>query len=322
MRDVLSVIKLYETDRLIGFLPPFHSFGLTVTVLLPMLANAQVAYHPNPTEPDALAKIISAYRITILLGTPTFVGGILRVADVKQLVSVRLAVTGAEKCPQQVYDLLSQKCPQAVILEGYGVTECSPIISLNDENDPRPFSIGKVLPSLKFLLVHPETHKPLNPPATGLLLVRGPSVFPGYLNYSGKSPFIEIDGISWYSTGDLVCADHDGLLTFQGRLKRFVKLGGEMISLPAIESVLEASFHSESDKGPILAVEAAEADSPELVLFTSRDIDREDANKKIRAAGLSGLHSIRRVVKLDSIPLLGTGKTDYRALKGLLAKPQ
>jgi long-chain-fatty-acid--[acyl-carrier-protein] ligase len=116
----------------------------------------------------------------------------------------------------------------------------------------------------------------------------------------------------------LVCVDHDGFLTFQGRLKRFAKLGGEMISLPAIESILEAGYPSESDKGPTLAVEATESEQPELVLFTSRDIEREEANKKIRDAGLSGLHSIRRVIKLDQIPLLGTGKTDYRALKQLL----
>ena len=242
MRDVLGVIKLYETDRLIGFLPPFHSFGLTVTVLLPMLAGAQVVYSPNPTESDTLAKIIDAYKITLLVGTPTFVAGIIRVATDKQLASLRLAVTGAEKCSQAVYDAVGEKCKQAIILEGYGVTECSPIISLNDENNPKPFSIGKILPGLEYLLVHPETLKPLTLPATGLLLVRGPSVFAGYLNYSGKSPFVEINGKQWYNTGDLVCIDHDGLMTFQGRLKSFVKLGGEMISLPAIEAVLEASF--------------------------------------------------------------------------------
>jgi len=328
MRDVLGVIKLYETDRLIGFLPPFHSFGLTVTMLLPLLAGAQAVYSPNPTEADTLAKIIDAYRVTLLVGTPTFLAGIVRVATDKQLSSLRLAVTGAEKCTQAVYDALSEKCKKALVLEGYGVTECSPIISLNDENDPKPFSIGKILPSFDYLLVNPETLKPLTPPATGLLLVHGPSVFSGYLNYSGKSPFVEINGKQYYNTGDLVCIDHDGLLTFQGRLKRFVKLGGEMISLPAIESVLEAGFPAlslsngpaEPGKGPVLAVEATEAEQPELVLFTSRQIDRENANTQIRAAGLSGLHSIRRVVKLDEIPLLGTGKTDYRALKQLLAK--
>jgi acyl-CoA synthetase (AMP-forming)/AMP-acid ligase II/acyl carrier protein len=318
IREVLSAVKLYENDRLVGFLPPFHSFGLTVTMLLPLLAGVQAVYYPNPTEADALAKIIDAYKVTLFLGTPTFLAGVLRVASEKQLNSVRLAVTGAEKCPQAVYDAIKEKCKKAVILEGYGVTECSPIISLNDENNPRHFSIGKILPGLEFLLIHPETQRPLTPPATGLLCVHGPSVFSGYLNYSGKSPFIEINGKQWYNTGDLVCVDHDGLMTFQGRLKRFVKLGGEMISLPAIEAILEKAFVPDSDKGPLLAVEAADVENPEIVLFTALDIDRENANVQIRKAGLSGLHSIRRVIKLDQIPLLGTGKTDYMALKQLL----
>lgn len=320
MRDVLGAVKLYETDRLIGFLPPFHSFGLTVTMLLPLLAGVQAVYSPNPTDADALAKIVEAYRVTLLLGTPTFLGGIVRVATEKQLESLRLAVTGAEKCTQTVYDSLGEKCKHAVILEGYGVTECSPIISINDENSPRPFSIGKILPGYEYLLVHPETHKVLAPPARGVLHVRGASVFAGYLNFSGKSPFVEINGKFWYSTADLVSVDHDGLMTFQGRLKRFVKLGGEMVSLPAIEAVLEKAFAPDADKGPQLAVEATEADNPEIVLFTSLDIDRENANVQIRRAGLSGLHGIRRVLRLDQIPLLGTGKTDYRALKQLLTK--
>jgi acyl-CoA synthetase (AMP-forming)/AMP-acid ligase II/acyl carrier protein len=318
IREVLSAVKLYENDRLIGFLPPFHSFGLTVTTLLPLLAGAQAVYYPNPTEADALAKIIDAYKVTLFLGTPTFLTGVLRVATEKQLAPVRLAVTGAEKCPQAVYDALKEKCKKAAVLEGYGVTECSPIISLNDETSPRPFSIGKILPGLEFLLIHPETQKPLTLPTTGLLCVHGPSVFSGYLNYSGKSPFVEINGKQWYNTGDLVCVDRDGLLTFQGRLKRFIKLGGEMISLPAIESILEKTFAPDSDKGPLLAVEAADVENPEIVLFTALDIDRENANVQIRKAGLSGLHSIRRVIKLSQIPLLGTGKTDYRALKQLL----
>jgi long-chain-fatty-acid--[acyl-carrier-protein] ligase len=322
MLDVLGVIKLFETDRLIGFLPPFHSFGLTVTVLLPMLAGARVVYSPNPTEADTLAKIIDAYKVTLLIGTPTFVAGIARVATDKQLESLRFAVTGAEKCSQGVYDALREKCKKAVILEGYGVTECSPIISLNQESNPQPFSIGKILPEFEYLLIHPETLQPLTPPATGLLLVRGPSVFAGYLNYSGKSPFIEIHGKLWYNTGDLVCIDQDGLLTFQGRLKRFVKLGGEMISLPAVEAVLENAFAPDSTKGPLLAVEATDAENPEIILFTSLDIDRENANIQIRKAGFSGLHSVRRVIKLDQIPLLGTGKTNYRELKEILAKTQ
>jgi acyl-CoA synthetase (AMP-forming)/AMP-acid ligase II/acyl carrier protein len=318
MREVLEAVKICENDRLIGFLPPFHSFGLTVTMLLPLCGGAQIVYHPNPTEADTLAKIIEAYSITLLIGTPTFLGGIVRAANQSQLATLRLAVTGAESCPEKVYEALKAKCTGAIILEGYGVTECSPIISINDPDKPEPFSIGKVLPGLDYVIVDPDSLKPRIPPCSGVLLVRGPSVFRGYLNYEGKSPFVEVNGKQWYNTGDLVSIDAEGLLTFQGRLKRFVKLGGEMVSLPAIEAVLQSLFAGENDEGPVLAVEAADAESPELVLFTILDIDRETANRKIRGAGLSGLHSIRRVIKLDEMPLLGTGKTDYRTLKQLL----
>jgi long-chain-fatty-acid--[acyl-carrier-protein] ligase len=322
MREVLEAVKIYENDRLIGFLPPFHSFGLTVTMLLPLCSGAQIVYHPNPTEADTLAKIIEAYSVTMLIGTPTFLGGIVRVANPSQLATLRLAVTGAESCPERVHQALKVKCTGAVILEGYGVTECSPIISINDPDKPEPFSIGKVLPGLDYAIVDPYSLKLRSPPCSGVLLVRGPSVFGGYLNYQGKSPFVEVNGKLWYNTGDLVSIDADGLLSFSGRLKRFIKLGGEMVSLPAIEAVLQSHFASENDEGPVLAVEATDAEPPELVLFTILDIDRETANQKIRSAGLSGLHSIRKVFKLAQMPLLGTGKTNYRALKEQLTEPR
>lgn len=282
--------------------------------------RSAIAYHPNPTEADTLAKLIDVYRATLLIGTPTFLGSIARVGTGEQLASLRLAVTGAEKCPKKVYEALKEKCENAIILEGYGVSECSPIISINDENDPQPFTIGKVLPSLDYMLVGPETFETVNQPGSGMLLVSGSSVFAGYLNYEGKSPFVELNGKHWYNTGDLVSVNESGVLTFKGRLKRFVKLGGEMISLPAIEAVLESHFACESNERPVLAVEAADVENPELVLFTSRDINRESANRKIREAGLSGLHSIRRVIKLEEIPVLGTGKTNYRALKETIGK--
>ena len=320
IRDVLSTVKIYKNDRLIGFLPPFHSFGITVTMLLPLCAAAPIAYHPNPTEADALAKLIDAYKVTLLIGTPTFLGGIARVGTAEQLASLRLAVTGAERCSEKVYDALKEKCENAIILEGYGVSESSPIISINDENNPQPFTIGKVLPGLDYILVEPESFEPVKQPGSGMLLVSGPSVFRGYLNYQGKSPFVELNGKLWYNTGDLVSVDDSGVLTFKGRLKRFVKLGGEMISLPAIEAVLESHFTYEDDEKPVLAVETDDVENPELVLFTSRQIDRESANRKIREAGLSGLHSIRKVINLEEIPVLGTGKTNYRELKELISK--
>ena len=138
---------------------------------------------------------------------------------------------------------------------------------------------------------------------------------------------MEFEGKPWYRTGDLLTEDEGGVLTFRGRLKRFVKLGGEMISLPAVETVLLDHFRSaeqdEEEEGPVLAVQAtADEDHPELVLFATFDTDRETVNRAIREAGLSGLHNIRRVERIEEIPLLGTGKTDYRALARILAGEQ
>ena len=322
LRDVWQGIEVRAEDRLLSFLPPFHSFGLTVGVVLPLCAGVPVAYHPNPTEGPMLARLFEAYQASLLMGTPTFLGGMVRGATAGQMAGLRLAVTGGEKCPQRVYEALAQACPDALVLEGYGVTECSPIISVNDPDDPREGTIGKVLPAVQYAIVDvseaggDRAERRVEPGQAGMLLVRGPSVFDGYLNYDGPSPFVELDGRQWYRTGDLVSEDADGVLTFRGRLKRFVKLGGEMISLPAIEETLNRHYAGEADEGPVLAVEATPSeDHPELVLFAIGDLDRETVNSQIRQAGLSALHNIRRVIRIEEIPTLGTGKTDYRQLK-------
>ena len=319
LTDIIRSVGITTTDRLIGILPPFHSFGLSGCVLTAMSLGARTVYHPNPTEAEAIGRIVETYRVTVLLGTPTFLGGIARAAAREQLAPLRLAVTGAEKCSRRVYELLRARCPGAVILEGYGVTECSPFISLNDENDPKPGTIGKVLPSLQYAVVDEQITRRLERGRRGMLIVRGPSVFDGYLDHDGDSPFVEFEGKQWYRTGDLVTEDDDGVLTFAGRLKRFVKLGGEMISLPAIEAVLMPLYATGEEDRPVLAVTAqTDQDPPELVLFTTFDGGRAEINEQIRDAGLSPLHTIRRVIRVEEIPVLGTGKTDYRALGEML----
>jgi long-chain-fatty-acid--[acyl-carrier-protein] ligase len=321
LRDVLSVFTIREDDCLIGFLPPFHSFGLTVTTLLPLLAGARAVYHANPTEAWVLARLIEMYGATVLCGTPTFLSGIVRAGSREQLATLRLAVTGAEKCPERTYEALAERCPRAVILEGYGITECSPIVAATREDASLPGTIGKVMPSVEYALVDEATGAPAPVGEPGMLLVRGPSVFGGYLGQEVASPFVEFAGQKWYRTGDLVSSDAAGVLTFRGRLKRFIKLGGEMVSLPAIEAVLEAGFVTDADEGPVLAVEATpREDHPEIVLFALRDIDRQTANRLVREAGLSALHNVSRVVRLEQMPVLGTGKTDYRALRTRLAQ--
>jgi long-chain-fatty-acid--[acyl-carrier-protein] ligase len=323
IRATLDHVNIREDDCIIGILPPFHSFGLTATLVLPMVGGPRVVYHANPTEAVLLGRIMEAYRANILIGTPTFLAGIVRASRPGQLSSLRMAVTGAEKCPTRTYAAIAERCPNARIVEGYGITECSPIVAANDDVNPRPYTIGRVLASLEYAIIDEEHRKRVGTGEIGMLLVRGPSIFSGYLNPDVESPFVEFEGRDWYRTGDLVSEDADRIITFRGRLKRFVKIGGEMVSLPAIEAALEPHFASDADEGPVIAVEAVPSEShPEIVLFSTRAIDRQAVNRQIRDAGLSALHNVSRVVRLEQIPVLGTGKTDYRALKEMLASPR
>lgn len=315
IKDIINTEILYSDDSMIGFLPPFHSFGLTVTMILPVLYGIKTVYHANPTESGTIAKLINHYKPSLLVGTPTFLKGIVRAGQKEELNSLRLAVTGAEKCPDNVYHQINRKCPNLVILEGYGITECSPVVSVNLPETAVWGSIGKILDSLDYVIINNESGKQTGYGEIGMLYVSGESVFDGYLNYEGQSPFITYKNKKYYKTGDLVIENENGILFFKGRLKRFVKIGGEMISMPAIEEVLLNHYLSEDE--PVLAVESINDENPEIILFTTIDIKREEANQIIRESGLSPLHNIRRVVKLVEIPVLGTGKTDYKRLKSL-----
>ena len=314
-RDFAQVLSLSSNDRLLGILPVFHSLGLAGTVVLPLCAGLRTVYWANPTEGAQLSRMIAAYEISTLITTPTFLNGILRAGEPAQLKSLRLIFSGAEKCPDHVFQALQKMNPDALLCEGYGVTECSPVVTVNSIDDPRPGTIGRIMPSMEYVLLDSETRKLVTTGETGQLLVRGPNVFPGYLG-DAPSPFVEYEGKSWYDTGDLMF-EQDNVLVFAGRLKRFVKLGGEMISLPAIEQVLEAYYPTGDE--PVLAVAAtADEEHPELVLLTTLDTDRQEANQAIREAGLSPLHNIRLIKKTDQIPLLGTGKTDYTTINKLV----
>lgn len=334
IRDVTQRVHLRRDDCILAMLPPFHSFGLTVGAVLPLCIGMRACCHPNPTEGAVLAGVIQNYRATLIVGTPTFLEGIVRWAKPGQLASLRVAVTGAEKCPPRVSEALAASATGVKVLEGYGVTECSPIISATPEEHPIRGTIGHVLPSYEYCLVDPEADlRPgspepaiVKPGQDGLLLVRGPCVFGGYLQHAGPQPFVDLGGRKWYVTGDVVRQDEQGALTFVARRKRFIKLGGEMISLPAVEAALERHWPpspGESGKPaqPQVAVAATEAERPEIVLFTPLELTREDVNSRLAEAGLSPLHFVRRIVRVEFIPLLGTGKTDYRALQATLKNP-
>lgn len=319
IRSSLDVLQASRTDVVLGILPPFHSFGLMANLLAPILAGARMVHYPDPTDAAGLVRTIAAYGATIAVTTPTFLGYMLSQAKPEDLRSVRILVTGAEKCPEVVFQQAAALAPQAVVLEGYGITECSPVVAANRPDRIKRGSIGLPVKDVEVCVVDPETYQPLPPGKTGMLLVRGPSVFRGYLGQPGPPPFVEVAGKTWYVTGDLVRQDEEGFLFFEGRLKRFLKAGGEMISLPALEEPL-ANRYPPTDQGPQVAVEGIETpQGPRIVLFTTREISLQEANAILAEAGFRGLMRIHQVIRMEKLPVLGTGKTDYKVLRAMLA---
>ncbi len=315
--SAMKALGLRKDDSVIGMLPPFHSFGLLMNIVMPSIANLRVVYHANPTEGDMLARLIAAYHATMVVGTPTFAAGIFRNATPAQLQSLRIIITGAEKCPEATYNLIKEKNDHLYFLEGYGITECSPVVALNRPGNEKAGSVGTIIDAVEWIITD-ENNKPVPAGTTGMLHVRGDSIFGGYLDYDGPSPFVTIEGKEWYRTGDLVMAEETGHIIFKGRLKRFVKIGGEMVSLPAIEEVLLNLYRTRETPIP-LAIEATDNDMrPEIVLFSVLDIQKEDINLQLREAGFAPIYNIKKVIRIPEIPLLGSGKTDYRTLKQML----
>jgi long-chain-fatty-acid--[acyl-carrier-protein] ligase len=321
-RAIAAEFGLSRDDAILGFLPMFHSFGLVVTTLLPLATGIRVVHHPDPTDAGALVRKAAGYKTTLVAGTPTFLGFILDRARPGDLDSVRLLVSGAEACPPALFEKVKRIAPNAVVVEGYGITETAAIVSAHRPGAFRAGTLGRPLPDVEVRIVDLESGEPGPSGKMGMMLVSGPNVFPGYLDYDGPSPFRELDGKHWYITGDLGELDPDGMVVFRGRLKRFLKAGGEMISLPALEEPF-AKMYPPTDEGPRVAVEGMETpDGRRIVLFTTDDVSLRDANAKLQAEGFRGVFRLDAVTRVERIPVLGTGKTDYKALRALIEKAQ
>jgi long-chain-fatty-acid--[acyl-carrier-protein] ligase len=320
LKAAVEAVQLKRTEVLLGFLPAFHSFGIAAGILLPVLGGMKVVHHPDPTDAAGLARKVGAYKATMLIGTPTFVSYIVDRAKPGELASLRLIVVGAEKCPQSLYDRCKQAAPEAALLEGYGVTECSPVVAVNRPGAIRPGTVGPPLPGVEVTLVDVDSEKELPRGKLGVLWVSGPTVFPGYIGEEQANPFRERGGKRWYVTGDLAEIDADGYIKLAGRLKRFLKAGGEMISLPALEEPL-AKKYPPGDEGPRVAVEGVETDTGRrIVLFTTEPIKLAEANAILQQEGFRGVMRLNEVRRVDKIPVLGTGKVDYKVLRAQIEK--
>lgn len=321
LRSLCSLKVLEESDSFFAILPPFHSFGLTACGLLGPLSGMKVAFYPDPTDGLNLAKNVEKWRPTMMVGAPSFLRKMLKAATADQLKSLRFMVTGAEKAPAELFQMAEKLGIGHTIYEGYGVTECSPVITSNYPGSFPPAGVGPPLPGIAICIVHQQTHQVLPQGQQGLILARGPNVFSGYLNKDVKSPFLTIDNQKWYNTGDLGYIDELGRLHISGRLKRFIKIGAEMISLGSIEDALIEIANKHhwplAIEGPTFAVCAKEiaGEKPRIAVFSLCPVNVDQLNKELKTIGFSNLVKINLAKQVEEIPLMGTGKIHYRELE-------
>jgi len=319
MRAAVPRLKITKHDSVLGFLPLFHSFGHTVSGMFPLFGGLKIVHHPDPTDAAALVRKIASYKPTLTAGTPAFIRYILDRAKPGELDSLRIVALGAERCPDAVFEKGLEISPKTKLIEGYGITECSPIVSFNPIDAPKRGTIGQPLDGVELRIADLETNEPVPAGDMGMLQIAGPSVFPGYIGFDGPSPFEEHGGKRYYVTGDLVSLDGEGYIVFRGRLKRFLKAGGEMISLPALEEPF-AKLFPPTDDGPRVAVEGVETTTGrQIVLFTTEDYNLQTANQLLLAEGFRGVIRLDDVRRIEKIPTLGTGKTDYKVLRAQIA---
>jgi len=315
----LHIMDIRVNSVFLSFLPPFHSFGFTVLSILPLITGVKVAYTPNPTNLKEVIEAIKHNKANNIMATPTLLKMIMAKAEKEDFESVELVISGAESLHADTKKKFEEMTVghNSVIVEGYGITECAPIVCLNPKDTQKLNSVGVVIKGMKMLVTDPDTFVPLKQGEEGMLLVNGASVFPGYLDSKIESPFIEIEGERYYKTGDLGYIDKDAFVFITGRLKRFIKIAGEMISMPFIENILKEEFGSSTEN--ILAVEGTDVgNEPNVVLFTTKELNLSEVNKRLRERGVASISKIREIRIIDEIPVLGSGKTDYRTLNSLI----
>jgi len=318
MEASFSHLDLENNTIFLSFLPPFHSFGFTVLTITPLVTGMKVAYTPDPTATRDIVEVLKHTKATTMVATPTFLKLILAIATKTDLQFLKLVVTGAESLQPAIIDDFKKKASDgAEIIEGYGITECSPALTLNPLGKQKLKSVGTFISSVEHLIVDLQKSEPVESGKEGMILVKGDNVFGGYLDKTVASPFVTVNGKEYYKTGDLGFVDAEGYLFITGRLKRFIKIAGEMISLPAIEERLLDKYGSNEEL--VLAVEGSDSvEPPQIVLFSKNEINLSEANQYLRSTGFSNLVKVHKIVRLDEIPVLGTGKTDYKVLKGMI----
>ncbi len=310
VEQVRAHIALYPTDVLFNPLPTFHCFGLTVGALMPLFLGIKAVFHPTPLQPHEIVRRIKHSGATILLSTDTFISQYARAGEQGDLNSLRLAVCGAERLRDETRALLRKKY-SIELLEGYGVTEASPVVAANQLGANRPGTVGRLMSGMHYRLDPVE-----GIPNAGRLFIRGPNVMLGYIKPERPGAIVPPEG-GWHDTGDVVSVDEEGFIAIKGRLKRFAKIGGETVSLAVVESCASALWPEFSHA----AVAVAEGRKGEQIVLVTTNPEA----KRVDLVGWAHNHGVpeiavpRRIVHVHDVPVLGTGKTDYVKVQGMAA---
>jgi len=317
-------------DRILGILPFFHSFGFTGTLIVPAVLGVGVVYNVSPLDAKAIGALVRDYRVTFLLATPTFLQMYNRGCEPEDFGSLQFVMTGAEKLPDRVAQAFEDKFGIRP-LEAYGLTECSPAVTVNTRDfrtagfrqvGAKRGKIGHPLPAVSVRVVDPDTFQPVPVGQPGLLLVRGPNVMKGYLGKPEKTAEVIRDG--WYVTGDIAALDEDGFLTITDRLTRFSKIGGEMVPHIKVEEKLHELAGVTDQTFAITGVPDEKKGERLVVLHTLTDDKLKLVLDKLAACDLPNLWKPRpdQFFRIDSLPHLGTGKLDLRRIREIAAMGQ
>ena len=321
-----SAVGVNDFDSIMAVLPHFHSFGFTCTIWFPLLTGMKVIYHPNPMDAKSVGELVHKYKMSVLVGTPTFFGAYVRKCPVEQFKSLRYAIVGAEKLRDSIRHAFEKKYGME-LLEGYGCTEMAPVVALNVSDSLRPArlqsgnkpgTIGHPIPGVLGCIMDVETGEILPENREGVLLLKGANRMLGYLQQPERTKEAFKDG--WYITGDIASIDSDGFIRITDRLSRFSKIGGEMVPHGRIEDEVTVILDGESCA--VTAVHDERKGERLVVLYVREDAEPVFIWERLSASALPRLWIPKKdsIFRVPEIPVLGTGKMDLSRVRVLAAE--
>jgi acyl-[acyl-carrier-protein]-phospholipid O-acyltransferase/long-chain-fatty-acid--[acyl-carrier-protein] ligase len=318
-------LGLEHDTGMLGILPFFHSFGFTVTLWAVQILGKMVALHHNPLESRTIGKLLEQNPVSLLVATPTFMGNYIQRLEKKQFVHVRRVLLGAEKLPQDLSDTI-MSILNIKTIEGYGCTELSPVVSLNVDHSlikgdgkevdgMRTGSVGRPIPGTASKTVDPETGQDLAAGETGLLAFKGPNVMKGYLHNEKATSEAIVDG--WYITGDIGRIDEDGFIFITDRLARFAKIGGEMVPMKGVEDAIRSICELPPNSVAVVKLPDKTRGERVVVVHVPIPMSPREVVDKLNQSSMPKLWipDSRSFIEVETIPILGSGKTDYKGIE-------